>query len=198
MKTASWMAIAVLALANTATAAEAGSWKFRAGPYLVSPKSDNGDLVRVDDGVSLGFNISYFWTQNWAVELLAATPFSHDIKVVDGPKVAKTKHLPPTLTVQYHFDSESAVHAYVGAGLNYTLFFDEKTSGPLEGTDLSLSESFGLAAQLGADWQLNDRWLVNLEVRYIDIETDAKLDGANLTTAIIDPWVTALTLGIRF
>ena len=199
MKIAFWAAAALLALGNTAVAAEAGDWIVRAGPYTVNPKSDNGDVVSVDDGVGLGFNFTYRFTPNWALEVLAAAPFSHDIELAaNGVKVGETQHLPPTVSLQYHFTTSGAFHPYVGAGLNYTVFFDDKAVGPLAGSELSLDDSFGLAAQIGVDFDLTDDWLLNFDIRYIDIDTDATLDGAALTSAEIDPFVAGITLGRRF
>ena len=190
--------LAMIAASNAAVAAEAGDWVIRAGPDGVMPKSDNSDVVDVDDGYALGFNFTYYYTPNWAFELLAATPFKHDVKLLDGTRVAEVEHLPPTLTAQYHFDTGNNFNPYVGLGLNYTLFFSESTSGPLAGTDLSLDGSFGLAAQLGFDYDLQNDWLINLDVRYIDIESDAELDGAALTSVDVSPWVIGLALGKRF
>lgn len=182
-----------------AHAQEAGDWIVRVGLGNVDPKSDNGDVASVDSGVAAVFNATYMMTNNIGIELLAATPFEHDIKLAaDGTRVGQTKHLPPTLSVQYHFDTDSAFKPYVGAGLNYTLFFDERTSGPLAGTDLELDDSFGIAAQVGTDWNISDTMFANLDVRWINIETDAELDGAPLETVEIDPIVYSLTLGWRF
>lgn len=186
-------------LGAAAQAQEAGDWIVRVGVGNVDPKSDNGDVASVDSGTAAVFNATYMMTDNIGIELLAATPFSHDIRLAaGGTRVGETKHLPPTLSVQYHFDTDSAFRPYVGAGLNFTLFFDEETTGPLEGTSLDLEESFGIAAQVGADWDFSDTMFANLDVRWINIETDARLDGAPLETVEIDPIVYSLTLGWRF
>lgn len=199
MKLLVTVCLALLALGNAAHAADAGEWKLRAGPYLVDPKSDNSDVATVDDGVSLGFNFTYFFSPNVAIEVLAATPFSHDVNLAaDGSQVGETKHLPPTVSLQYHFDTEGTFDPYVGVGLNYTIFFEEETSGALAGTDLDLDDSFGLALQAGADFELSDNWFLNLDIRWIDIDTDATLDGAALTTVEIDPLVAGATIGYRF
>ena len=191
--------LVVASLSGTAIAQEAGDWLLRAGPYGVQPKSDNSDIANVDDGYALGFNFTYFMSSTWALELLAATPFSHDIKLAaDGSKVAETKHLPPTFSVQYHFPLDGAFQPYLGVGLNYTYFFDEKTTGALEGLDLKLDGSFGLAAQIGADFNLNDKWTIGADVRWIDINTDASLDGVALAEVEIDPLVWGITVGYRF
>ena len=189
----------VVVFSSAANAYEKGDWLLRVGVGNVDPKSNNGEVASVDSGTAVVFNGTYFFTPNLGFEILAATPFSHDIKLAaDGTKVGETKHLPPTFSLQYHFDTESAFKPYVGAGLNYTLFFDEETTGPLAGTSLSLDDSFGLAAQLGADFDISDTMFLNLDVRWIDINTDAELDGAALEEVEIDPMVYSLTLGWRF
>ena len=86
----------------------------------------------------------------------------------------------------------------MGAGLNYTLFFDEKTEGPLAGLDLDLDASFGPAAQIGFDYDISDSMYLNLDVRWIGIDTDATLDGAPVENVEIDPMVYSLTVGWKF
>ena len=145
-------ALAVAALVVSAPLAQAheqGDWIVRVGLGNVDPKSNNGDIASVDSGAMLVFNGTYMLTNTVGVELLASAPFSHDIDLAaDGTKVGETKHLPPTLSLQYHFDTVGDFDPYVGVGINYTLFFDEKTVGPLQGGDLDLDNSFG--AQLSS------------------------------------------------
>jgi outer membrane protein len=181
-----------------AHAQDAGDWIWRMGIHNVRPKSDNHNLVNVDAGASLTFNGTYLFTQHLGVELLAALPFEHDIDLNGGGKVAETKHLPPTLSLQYHFNPNGTWRPYVGAGVNYTLFFDEKTRGPLAGSKLELDPSWGIAAQLGIDVQLRGDWFVNADARWFDIDTDAKLDGAKIGTVEIDPYAFGLSIGRRF
>ena len=191
--------LTTLLLSSTANAYEEGDWLLRVGVGNVDPKSSNGEVVSVDSGTSLVFNGTYFFTPNLGFEILAATPFSHDIHAVDGgSKLAETKHLPPTFSLNYHFDTAGSFKPYVGAGLNYTIFFDEETTGALSDFSLSLDESFGLAAQLGADIDVSDTMFVNLNVRWIDINTDAKLDGSFVEEVEIDPIVFSLALGWKF
>ena len=185
-----------LLLGSTASAYEEGDWLVRVGVGNVDPKSSNGDVVSVDSGTALVFNGTYFFSPNVGLEILAATPFSHDIKAVDGgSKIGETKHLPPTFSLNYHFDTAGAFKPYVGGGLNYTLFFDEEIAGD---SSLSLDGSFGLAAQLGADIDISDTMFVNAAVRWIDINTDAKVDGSLVEEVEIDPIVFSLTLGWKF
>lgn len=179
-------------------AKEQGDWVIRFGGSYVEPKSNNSELVSVDGQMGVTFNFSYFMTRNLAVEVLAALPYEHDINLVNGPRVASTKHLPPTVSLQYHFLPDARVQPYVGLGLNYTMFFSEDTVGPLAGSKLVLDDSWGWAGEVGVDFPLNEKWLLNFSARYIDIDTDAKLDGANLGTVNIDPWVYGAHLGIRF
>jgi len=190
--------LSAVAAVPAAQAQDAGDWIWRVGVHNVRPKSDNHSSVNVDAAASLTFNGTYMFAQNWGVELLAALPFSHDINLNGGGKVAETKHLPPTLSLQYHFNPNGAWRPYIGAGLNYTLFFDEKTRGALAGNKLELDPSWGLAAQAGVDVQLGSDWFVNADARFFDIDSDAKLNGANIGTVEIDPYAFGLSIGKRF
>lgn len=212
-----------LGVTTSAMAHEAGDWLFRAGGTLIDPKSSNGTLdlgavglrptgVDVRSQWGLTFNISYLMTDNWAVELLAALPYRHDIRVEGLPgRAATVTHLPPTLSVQYHFLPAATFQPYVGLGLNFTWFLSESKKGGLRAADELLevntgidvdSTSFGLAVQAGFDYMLNERWFLNADLRWIDIDTKATLtaDGAPVarTTVKIDPVVFGLNVGYRF
>ena len=184
--------------AGTAIAFEPGDWLVRVGASYVSPASDNHEVVSVESATSMTFNFSYMMTDVWALELLAAYPFKHDLELQDGAKVGSTKHLPPTLSIQYHFSPTSQLQPYVGFGINYTNFSSEKTTGLLEGTELSLGDSWGLAGQIGFDVLINDDWFFNLDARYIDIETKAILDDVSLGKVEVDPWIFGAHIGFRF
>jgi outer membrane protein len=200
---------AALGLAAPASAHEAGDWLFRFGGSLVDPKSDNGSFdedldIKVDDQWGVTFNITYMYTANIGVELLAALPYEHDIDLADIGTVASVKQIPPTLSLQYHFMPQNVFQPYAGVGLNYTLFSSEKLKGPLAGQGLDIdvdSSSFGLAAQLGFDYKLTDQWFLNFELRWIKIETDVEVtDGVETLAAKvkIDPLVYGLHVGYRF
>ncbi|RLE23923.1 MAG: hypothetical protein DRJ50_05450, partial [Actinobacteria bacterium] len=109
-----------------------------------------------------------------------------------------TKHLPPTVSLQYHFMPTSKFQPYVGVGINYTNFFSEKTTGPLTGSNLSLGDSWGLAGQIGFDVMIGENWFLNLDARYMNIETKARLDGTSIGTVKIDPMVYGGHVGFRF
>jgi outer membrane protein len=192
--------VSVLGLAAipAVQAQDTGDWIWRVGVHNVRPKSDNHDVVNVDTGASLTFNATYLFAPNWGVEVLAAMPFAHDINLNGGGKVAETKHLPPTLSLQYHFNPNGTWRPYAGAGLNYTVFFDEKTVGALAGSKLELDPSWGMAAQLGLDVELGSDWFANVDARWFDIDSDAKLNGTDLGTVEIDPYAFGLAIGRRF
>jgi outer membrane protein len=207
-----FVATALLAGATApAQAYDAGDWIIRAGVGVVDPKSDNLDVsdevdsvkVEVDSGTSVVLSGTYMFTRNWAFDILAAYPFNHDINLnVNGEsaKVAETDHLPPTFSVQYHFMPDGKFQPYAGLGFNWTTFFNTDTVSELSdvGIELKLDDSFGVAAQLGADWVLNDHWLLNLDLRWINIETDATLGGEEAGTVEIDPWVYSINVGYHF
>lgn len=179
----------------SAFAYTSGDLILRAGVATVAPAGDGAldGALDVKSNSQLGLTATYMLADNWGLGLLAATPFKHDI-TVDGATVGSTKHLPPTLTAQYHFSTGETVHPYVGLGVNYTKFFSEESALG----DLSLDSSFGLAAELGVDFNFDSHWGANLALWYIDIDTDASLDGDKLATVQIDPWVYNLGISYRF
>ena len=201
LKTFGQAALGALLLSSSfaASAFEDGDWLIRFGGSNVDPKSNNGDVVDVGSDSSITFNFTYMLTDAWSLELLAAWPFEHSIYLKsDGSRVGSTKHLPPTFSLNYHFFRNADFRPYVGVGVNYTNFFDEETTGALAGADLSLDDSWGLAGQVGLDWLLNERWFINVNARYIDIGTDAFVNGDFLEKVDIDPVVYGAHVGFRF
>ncbi|WP_284730701.1 outer membrane protein OmpW [Shewanella jiangmenensis] len=193
----------------SALAHQAGDIIVRAGAVVVAPDESSPDVVPgaqfgVNDNTQLGLNFGYMLTDNWAVELLAATPFTHDVSLGALGKIAETKHLPPTLVAQYYFgNANSAFRPYVGVGVNYTNFFDNEFTNDLNGalTDLSLSTSIGWAAQAGFDYTFNKNWLLNASVWYADISTDVKFNlggEAQSVATDINPWVYMVSVGYKF
>ena len=176
------------------------------GVHNVAPKSHNADLgggarIEVGDSVRPTVTGEYFIADNLGIELIAALPFQHDIDIA-GPagKVngGSTKHLPPTLSLQYHFGAPDAkIKPFVGAGVNYTWFFGEDTTGPLAGTKLSLDNSWGAALHAGIDFKVGNG-AIRIDARKIDIDTDATLNGAKLGTVNIDPMVYGAAYVMKF
>jgi len=196
-----------IALAGPALAVQQGDWIVRVGAASVNPNDDSGQVgaiagsgVSVDDGVAAFFNLSYMLSNNVAIELLAATPFKHDVNATGSiaalGKIAEVKHLPPTLSLQYHFTPTGNFRPYVGAGVNYTTFFSEDAVGGVV-TDISLDDSWGLAVQGGFDVDFTKDWFFNADVRYISISTTATTNVGKVDVDI-DPWVFSLGVGTRF
>src|SRR5690554_4271580 len=227
------LASTILALsvaAPSVMAHEAGDILVRAGVVTVTTSestsgvmvdgtTDLGGEATLNNNTQLGLNFAYMVTNKVAVELLGASPFEHDVAIkgtdanaVDGA-LGKVKHLPPTLSAVYFpLDAGSAFQPYVGVGVNYTWFFDEKvTSGAKAGenvagfplTNLKVKNSWGWAAQIGADYMLTENIMLNGQIRYIDIDTEATVDVAGgaahaKVDVNIKPVVYMVGLGYKF
>ncbi|WP_251976239.1 OmpW/AlkL family protein [Salinicola avicenniae] len=203
------VSIAGLAVMTSLSAANAfaygaGDWFTHFGIAKVSPQDDNGHFdgldmdVDVEDKTGFAFTFGYRFLDKWGVELLAAEPFEHDINL-NGDKLASTKHLPPTLTLQYYplGGTQARVQPYIGAGVNYTHFSDED----LDVGSLDLDDSWGAAGQLGVDLLIDDHWSLNAAAWYLDIDSDATatVGGQDYDTTVhIDPWVIMGGIGFRF
>ncbi|WP_111748764.1 OmpW/AlkL family protein [Salinisphaera orenii] len=199
----------------------AGSWILRGGASRVVPDEDtggvngplspamNGAHVSVDSDTKFSVTLAYMVTDHIDLELLGAAPFKHHAEIsggaLDGADLGSIKHLPPTLSLDYHFDTGTPITPYIGAGVNWTIFFDEDIAGDARGAgvkSLELSNSVGPAGQIGVDWELPYHLLLNANVRYIDIDTNAHVKtagGGNTKVNLdIDPWIYTLALGYRF
>ncbi len=204
---------------------ESGDWIIRVGVINVAPheSSDNVVLptnpetifpgVSVSNETKLSFMATYMLNQSFGIEVLAATPFSHDIYLEGAGIVAgDTKHLPPTVSLQwYPRGNGESIQPYLGLGLNYTAFFTEEPSQVLIGTlntllgandvSLQLEDSFGAAIQAGVDIPFNDNWGLNVGVWWIDIDTTAKLKtdvGIVKFDVELDPTVYNVGVSYRF
>lgn len=202
LKNAALLLTALSLLGQPALAASP-EWLVKVGAHQVRPDHDNGSLAggalktEVADSSRPTFTVEYFVSDSLGIELLASTPFRHDF-TLNGAAAGSTKHLPPTLSAQYHFNPSGAVSPFVGAGVNYTLFFQEKTTGPLAGTSLHFKDSVGVALHAGVDYKLSPKWLATLDVRWIQIDTKASVNGAEVGKVSIDPWVVGAAVGYRF
>lgn len=203
------MILAAVALALVTSAAiaengrEAGQWFVRAGVGAVFPKSNNLTVpgvgtVDVDEAYAITLTGGYMITDWLGIELLASTPWTHDVNLKGVGKIGETKQLPPTLSLQWYTPNIGRIQPYVGVGINWTIFFDEKTEGALAGTRLNLDDSVGVAPQVGVDFNVNENWMINADVRWANIETDATVDGSDIGEVKIDPWVVSFNVGYRF
>ena len=201
---------------TSVAAAEQGDWIVRGRAILVSPQEDasgvepafpNGS-VEVEDAVVPELDFTYFLTRNVGVELILATS-PHDLEGtgdLEGlGKIGDVWALPPTLTLQYHFQPEAKVRPYVGVGFNYTIFYNEDATSSLNNaigdTSISLDESFGVAVQAGVDVDVSENWFVNADIKWIQIDTTATLNtggSINKVDVELDPIVAGIGLGRRF
>ncbi|QXI27921.1 OmpW/AlkL family protein [Pseudomonas vanderleydeniana] len=222
--------VALALAAPLAHAHDAGDIIVRAGAITVNPKADSSS-VKVDRGplagadlggkatmssdTQLGLNFAYMVTDHLGIELLAATPFEHDVKLKNtalgaaNGKLGTLKHLPPTLSLVYYpLDAKSAFQPYLGAGINYTWIYDEHVGSQASAAgfdNFRAKNSWGVAWQVGADYMLTDKLMINAQVRYIDIDTTAYVDNnavAGGTRAKVnvdvDPMVYMVGLGYKF
>jgi len=219
--------LAALALASPlALAHQAGDIIVRAGTVTVDPHEKSskiyvgalntkvpGTKATLDSNTQLGLNFAYMVSDHLGVELLAATPFKHNVGVkgftggfagLNG-KLGSTRHLPPTLSLVYYpFGNSDVVQPYIGAGVNYTWFFDDKLGGAAKSkgfSGLDIKDSFGWAAQIGADFDLGDNFLFNAQLRYIDISTTGTTNysGGKVKVDLdVDPLVYMMGVGYKF
>ncbi len=211
-------ATGISAIATPVMAYEAGDWLVRGRIVNVNPHDSSGTLWSTATGTlpnsGVGVNsdtipeldITYMVNRNWGVELILGYS-DHDV-TTNGTnatalglgKVIEAKALPPTLTLQYHFAPDATIRPYIGAGVNYTYFFDEKVTGPLTvgapNASIKMESSWGFAAQAGVDIAINEDWFVNLDVKYIDMSTTANFSNTAVGEAQIDVDINPIVWGV--
>ncbi len=213
--------------------AEEGDWVVRLRAVNVSPNEDSrlgktvnnlglGNLMtpsselKVDSNTIPELDISYYFTKHLAAELILALGTKHDVKVsgdsagvIGNQNLGEVNLLPPTLTLQWHFNPDQTFDPYVGVGVNYTRMLDRNLkfkSGATAGEKIKIeSDSWGMAFQAGVDINLKDGWLLNADVKYIKIDTDVKWKGplsggqwTKIDSLDINPWVVGIGIGKRF
>jgi len=206
-------ALGLTVVATPAISYEAGDIIVRGRIITVDPQESSHNIY-LDGAATAGkvglnsdtmpeVDFTYMIDRNWGVELILAYT-DHEIDTAFGAfgNIIDAKVLPPTLTLQYHFAPDSNIRPYVGAGINYTHFFDEETQGTIHGITgkVDLEDSWGLAAQAGVDIDIDDTWFVNFDVKYIDIDTTAHLRGAAdvRVNVEVDPIVWGIGVGRTF
>lgn len=178
-----------------------GKWMVRArAVHLDSANKDSTPLdLSVNNKMIPELDISYFFTPNFAAELILTYPQKHDVRA-GGAEIGSLKHLPPTLLAQYHFTQLGAFKPYVGAGINYTRFSSVKFD-PAVDAALNPSvkkNSFGPALQIGFDYALDKNWSINFDVKKVYIKTDVRSFGTKVGTFKVDPVLVGVGLGYRF
>jgi outer membrane protein len=208
---------ATIGAAGTAHAAGAGDVLIRLRAIDVIPTESSGDIlpsfpgegVSVDNAIVPEVDFTYMLTDYLGFELIAATT-KHHVSGKTGTTggigtLASSWVLPPTLTLQYHLIPEGKFHPYVGAGVNYTLFYRERASAPLQGavglTTVGLKDSIGWAAQAGMDIDVSGNMFFNVDVKYIDMRTTARLNttalGLETVHVKINPIIVGIGIGYR-
>lgn len=184
-------------------------WMIRGRVLVVHPqesaKLDIGGVrapgadVSISTSVVPELDITYFFTKNIAAELiLGVTP--HKVKgagTLAGVDIGEAWLLPPTLTLQYHFTELGMFKPYVGAGINYTVFFNEKWKGGF--TSFDLQDQFGFALQAGMDIMLDRHWGINLDVKKLFLEPKVNVNNGLVTGKVkIDPWLFGFGVAYKF
>jgi len=192
---------ALIATAALPTFAQSTPWQYRVRAVNI----DSADKDSTGLGLSLSrktipeFDITYFFTPHLATELILTVPQRHKV-YSRGTQIGSVKHLPPTLTLQYHFNPEGTVRPYIGAGVNYTMFSGERFEPGVEavlGPSIK-KNSFGMAAQIGVDLMLNKQWSINLDLKKLQMDTEIRSFGANAGKFKVDPVLVGLGVGYRF
>lgn len=194
--------LATLTLSTSAAMAQESPWQVRARAVYLDPADKSApvagtgasDRLTVSDKTIPEVDISYFFTPNWAAELVLTYPQKHDV-FLDGGKIGSFKHLPPSLLLQYHFTNSTPFKPYVGAGVNYTRISSVNLLNG--GADLE-NDSFGLAVQAGVDYQLDKNWSLNFDVKKVQIRSDVFIGGAKASRVKVDPVLVGVGVGYRF
>lgn len=185
-----------------------GAVQAQQSPWMVRARAVHLDMANKDEtvvsatGLTVNnktipeIDISYFITKNIAAELILTVP--QEQKVHLGATYLGTfKHLPPTLTLQYHFTDLGAYKPYVGAGLNYTAITKEKMAVGSDAATLSGS-SWGPAFQVGVDFPIDKNWSINLDVKKIYLKSNVYLGGTDLGVLKLNPTLVGAGVGYRF
>lgn len=183
-------------------------WQIRVRALAVLPE-DGGSVDQIagsdlsySSSVTPELDISYFFTKNISVELILGTTYSYisgEGTTASLGTIGKTWILPPTLTLQYHFTDFGAFQPYVGAGVNYTIFYSQSANSPT--TDLSVKNAWGWALQAGFDYMIDRHWGINFDVKKIFLEPDfdVTVAGTGYTgKADLNPWLIATGVTYRF
>jgi outer membrane protein len=173
---------------------DTGNWIVRGRALNLSPANNDetGLDLSVNSKVFPELDVTYFFGPNVALELVLTYPQKHDVRS-GGVNIGSLKHLPPTLSFQYHFTG-MPFRPYVGAGLNYTHFSDVELPA---GVTID-KNSYGFALGAGVDWPVGGGWLLNMDIKKVQIKTEVSAGGASLGDFKVDPVLFSLGFGKRF
>ena len=192
------LAAALVPLA-AAQAQDSGSWLVRGRAMYLDAANKGVDGLSVNNKTFPEVDITYFFSPNLALELVLTYPQKHDIRLEGVGTIGSLKHLPPTLSVQYHFP-QAGFRPYVGAGINYTHFSSvEFDPAVVTALDPSIDkDSFGLAVGIGVDIPFGGGWLFNVDLKKVQIRTDVDSSAGSLGTFKVDPLLFSIGIGKRF
>jgi outer membrane protein len=196
------LSLAAMGVVSSQAMAQESPWLVRGRVVNISPANDSdplggtgaSDRITVSKKTIPEFDVTYFFTPNIAAELILTYPQKHDV-YLDGANIGTFKHLPPTLSAQYHFAPNSSINPYLGAGVNYTNISQVKLLGGKGGLE---SNSFGLSLQAGVDFKIDKNWSINIDVKKVQIRSDVTVSGAKVSAVKVDPVLVGLGLGYRF
>jgi outer membrane protein len=187
-------------------------WQVRLRAVGVAPDESAsigiiGGDVAISNALIPELDITYFFTENYAAELILGTA-KHDVQAINTAagdvNLGSVWLLPPTLTAQYHFytSDKKVFKPYIGAGVNYTLFYNVKSG---DVADVSYDNALGYAAQLGFDLMLDETFFINVDVKRLFLSTDVSVDASNLAPGLIipaevdiNPWLVGVGVGMKF
>lgn len=195
-----WGCMAAVTLASAAHADQQvpRHWIARIGIHPIDPKPDNHAEFTVGNAAGLSLGATYLLNKHWAVELFSAFPNSHDVRDAGGTRAARFSMIPSSVTLQYHItDGSGRFRAYAGAGLSYARISSERTLASLSEQSLKLEDSSGLTAAIGLDMDLGSKWFVNVDARWMDIDTSMRIDAMPRGALELDPYMFGLSVGRR-
>lgn len=173
-------------------------WIARIGVHPINPKPNNHPEFTVDNAAGISLGATYLLTKHWAIELFSAFPKPNDVHDADEARAARFSMVPSSATLQYHItDANGVFRAYAAAGYSYTRLSGERTKTSLSGQSLDLEDSNGLTAAVGLDMDLGSKWFVNVDARWMDIDSDMRIDALPRGTLELDPFMFGLSLGRR-
>jgi outer membrane protein len=195
------IAAAVGMLVAGSVAAQESPWLVRARVVQLDMKNSGNtattSALTVDDKTIPEVDISYFFNKNIAAELILTVPQKQHVYLNDADK-GTFKHLPPTLTLQYHFTNFNGYKPYVGAGVNFTKIGKEKiTVSSVNDTSLS-NDSVGAAFQAGVDIPLTKQVSLNFDIKKVYLKTHVYVGGSDVGTLKLDPVLLGVGVGYRF
>lgn len=179
---------------------ESNPWMVRLRAIDINPDSRStlsaAGTANVESNIVPELDISYFLTKNIAAELILATS-KHNVNALNSTDLGSAYVLPPTLTLQYHFMPDETIRPYIGAGVNYTWFYNVDKGPGL--ARVEYDDGLGYALQAGVDLMKDEHWGVNLDVKRLFLSTDVSVNNGAITGNVdIDPWIMGLGITYKF